>query len=329
MRFRAVALTLLAVSCLAVGAHAQRLQTLDVPDEVEGELDGEQTDYELSVSETTLVKVSLHSDDFDPYLELLDVEGVTVAENDDGGDDNGSLLNFVAEADTEYTIRVRSYSTGANGDFTLVVGSQETSEISLEQSGATNLEGQSAFFTFEGKGGDEVDFVVEAESYDTILTLMDAYGNKITSSDDEGEGVNPFISDFVVPADGIYILHLTAYPTEPSEEPIEVIVRPTTIQDITLDEPLTSEQDRSFLRFEAEEGTTYRIEVRSTEPASFNVEIKPQTSETSQVSVSGFGPNMLAFEFAPTADGVYKLTISGISTDFETMPYTTTLSEAK
>ena len=331
MRFRFVALTLIAASCLAVGAQAQSLQTLEIPDEVIAELNGEPMDFELSSPRTAIIEVSLTSDDFDPYLELLDAEGNTLGENDDGSDTGtGSLLSFLAEADTVYTIRTSSYSGGASGDFTLVVSDKEVSEISIDEPATTDLKNASEYFTFEGKAGDDVDFIVGADSFDTVLDVIDAYGNTLMSSDD-GDEFNPFISDFLVPADGIYILRLSVsiYSVAPPTDPIQLSVRPTTIQDIAFDEVLRSEQEKSYLRFEAQAGATYLIEVQATVPSRFNVEVRPRMSESSEVSSNAYGTTSLAFTFTPATDGSYKLTISGISSNLEYLPYTTTITEVK
>ncbi len=333
MRFRFVALTLITASCLAIGAQAQSLQTLDIPDEVIAELNGEPMDFELSSPQTAIIEVSLTSDDFDPYLELLDAEGNTLGENDDGSDGStgtGSLLSFLAEADTVYMIRASSYSGGASGDFKLVVSDKEVSEISIDEPAITDLKNESEYFTFEGKEGDDVDFIVGADSFDTVLAVIDAYGNTLMSSDD-GDELNPFISDFLVPADGIYILRLSVsiYSVAPPTDPIQLSVRPTTIQDIAFDEVLRSEQEKSYLRFEAQAGATYLIEVQATVPSRFNVEVRPRMSESSEVSSNAYGTTSLAFTFTPATDGSYKLTIGGKSSNLEYMPYTTTITEVK
>lgn len=328
MKIRFLILTLMVVSCLAVAVQAQSPQTLKIPDEVASELQGEPIDFELSSPETTIIELSLTSDAFDPYLEILDAEGTSVAENDDGGEGTGSVLSLLAEADTVYTIRARSYSDAATGDFTLTVTEKASSEVSIEQPATTDLESKTQFFTFTGKAGDEVDFVVEAEDYDTTLAVLDAYGNELMSSDD-GVGLNPFISDFLLPTDGTYILNLSAYSDDPPAASVQLSVRPTTIQDLAFDEALTSTQEKSYLRFEAHAGATYRIEIRATVPAIFGVEIKPRMEELSEVSSNSYSVNALIFEFTTDTADVYKLTINGISADYESTPYTTTITEVK
>ncbi|MDJ0568533.1 MAG: CARDB domain-containing protein [Pleurocapsa sp. MO_192.B19] len=69
------------------------------------------------------VKLSLVSDQFDTYLELIDQEtGEIIAENDDIGSLLNSELNFTPEAGINYLVRVTSYDSQETGDYTLIVG---------------------------------------------------------------------------------------------------------------------------------------------------------------------------------------------------------------
>jgi hypothetical protein len=328
MKFRLLALAAIAASCLTIAVQAQSPQKLKIPDEITAELKDDPIDFELTSPETTVIQVTLSSEAFDTYLELLDAKGNTLGQNDDGGDNTGAVLTFLAEADTTYTVRARSYYTGSTGEFTLTVAEPGASDVSFDQSASTDLKTKPQLFTFTGKADDEVDFVVKAEDYDTTLALLDAYGNTLTTSDD-GDGLNPFISDFLLPADGTYILKLSAYSDEVPENPVEISARPTTIQDLAFDKPMANEQDKSYLRFEAEAGTTYRVEVRAKEASNLSAEIKIRGNDSVEVSGSSYGTNSLTFEFTPTTDGFYKLTINGVSSSYESTPYTTTISEVK
>jgi hypothetical protein len=327
MKFRFWVLTVV-ISCLAVGVQAQSLQKLKIPDEIVAELEGESLDFELSSPDKTIVELSFTSDEFDPYLEILDAEGNTIGENDDGGEGTGAFLSLIAEADAVYTVRARSYSSSASGDFTLTVSEQEFSEISIEESVSADLENKSQLFTFIGKEGDALDFVVDGEDYDTTLALLDAFGNTLVTSDDE-MGLNPFISDFLIPNDGTYILKLSSYSDTPPESPVQIRIRPTTVQDLTFDKAITSDAEKSYLRFEAQAGVTYRVEVRADVPAILGIEIRLRTAEFIEFSSNSSKTNALIIEFTPTTDGVYKLTLSGTSADYESTSYSITITEVK
>ena len=68
------------------------------------------------------VTISLHSDDFDPYLMVLDPNGAKVAEIDDSvgyGRDIVVSLNLLLTG--PYTLVVTSYEPGETGSFTIDV----------------------------------------------------------------------------------------------------------------------------------------------------------------------------------------------------------------
>ncbi|WP_198648553.1 CARDB domain-containing protein, partial [Cyanothece sp. BG0011] len=57
---------------------------------------------------------------FDTYLQLINADTqALITSDDDGGEGLNSLLTFTAEADTNYIVRVTSFSSGATGDYTL------------------------------------------------------------------------------------------------------------------------------------------------------------------------------------------------------------------
>ncbi|NEZ68339.1 hypothetical protein D0962_37400 [Leptolyngbyaceae cyanobacterium CCMR0082] len=67
-----------------------------------------------------LVSLELSSDDFDPYLQVIDLDtGQVIAFDDDGGPGTDAALRFVAQPDAEYLIHGTSFNVEAVGEYTL------------------------------------------------------------------------------------------------------------------------------------------------------------------------------------------------------------------
>ncbi len=80
--------------------------------------------------QTVEIAMIAESDDLDPYLELRDADGETVAFNDDGGDSLNSLLRHTFEESGTYTVVATSYG-GTTGDYRLRVRSQRVASAQL------------------------------------------------------------------------------------------------------------------------------------------------------------------------------------------------------
>lgn len=79
-------------------------------------------DYLMELKAGDRVEIVLTSDSFDTILTLIDSEGMTVAENDDGpdGTTNSMLFTSIESGDT-YTIRVQAFGKANGGPFNLKV----------------------------------------------------------------------------------------------------------------------------------------------------------------------------------------------------------------
>ncbi len=80
-------------------------------------------DYTVTLAAGDQVAIDATSDEFDTLVTLINKDGATVGENDDGSDGNTNSLLFarITEAGT-YTVRVSAYAGGTNtGKFHLKV----------------------------------------------------------------------------------------------------------------------------------------------------------------------------------------------------------------
>ncbi|MBE7385653.1 MAG: hypothetical protein F6J95_030180 [Leptolyngbya sp. SIO1E4] len=68
----------------------------------------------------------MESDDFDPYLVLLNPNGYEIAQNDDGLGSLDAEITYRPMETGRYTIRATSYSSGQYGRYTLTVNAWES-----------------------------------------------------------------------------------------------------------------------------------------------------------------------------------------------------------
>ena len=85
-------------------------------------LGGFAKDYVVDLEAGDQITVDAVSEEFDTLVMLMDANGITVSENDDGPDGSTNSLLFarISEAG-KYTIRVRSYAGEGAGPFSIKV----------------------------------------------------------------------------------------------------------------------------------------------------------------------------------------------------------------
>ncbi|MEL1250731.1 PPC domain-containing protein [Aurantiacibacter gilvus] len=103
-----------------------------------GSICGSENLYTFMGEAGQMVEIAMiaEGDDLDPYLELRDAAGETIASNDDGGDSLNSLLRHTFEESGTYTIVATSYGD-TTGDYRLRVRSQRaaTAQLPLQMIG--------------------------------------------------------------------------------------------------------------------------------------------------------------------------------------------------
>ncbi|QHD48948.1 MULTISPECIES: hypothetical protein [Halomonadaceae] len=94
------------------------------PDEtLNGWYSGEALTYQLTIEESSLVTLSMSSNDFDTYLELYG-EGVSYTDDDSGGGTNARLEQALLPG--TYTVSARGFSASGSGMFELAVSAEPT-----------------------------------------------------------------------------------------------------------------------------------------------------------------------------------------------------------
>lgn len=174
----------------------------------------------------------------DPYLVLLGEEGEVYIADDDGGrapaaridrfpiPEDGTYLVLATtfqgrriqdneiEADEPLAYRLVAEGFAPPGDpddnpprpiqvFEAAIGDAFNIDISVEL--------PVAYVLFLADEGDVVSISAISDELDTLLYLFDREGNRIELNDDRAEDRSSLIPDFILPADGVYLVFVTAY----------------------------------------------------------------------------------------------------------------------
>jgi hypothetical protein len=190
-----------------------------------------------SEGDTVNIRMNRESGDLDPYLRLMDSEGVTLIENDDDetveNTRDSYISNFQLPTAGEYTIAATRFQEELGtltGDFTLTL-TTGTEAVPTEApavdgtlltygdtvEGTITQESFAINYTFEGKAGDVVSIRMTAEeaSLDSFLILQSSSGETLIDNDDEPGGVRDSLIDaFELPADDTYTIIATRYQEE-------------------------------------------------------------------------------------------------------------------
>lgn len=196
------------------------------------------TEYTIELQADETIQISLESTEFDPYIELFDEDGDSIASDDDGGEGLNSLLIFTAPSSGTYTIRVRSFAGDSpGGEFTIAV---DSSEVVGNASGGALVGGETttfdpdgaitSTFTYDAAAGDVVTItVVSSGGEDSRLTVYNEDGDEIASNDDGGAGVNPRLTRLELVDGGTYSIEVTGFADAPLANEFDITVEPTTL----------------------------------------------------------------------------------------------------
>lgn len=176
--------------------------------------------------------ISADSTAFDPVLRLFRAGSDQVlAQDDDGGDGNNSLLNYVPAQTGNYRLCVSAFSGGGSGAYVLRVaaapplpppvtaptGSEPTAWQIFDGSlgAGDQSDGGAPFddYQIQLAPGERAFISLEAGGFDTLLKVYRADqrgGETVATDDDGGGGLNSFLT--LAPDEGgAFIVRVTAF----------------------------------------------------------------------------------------------------------------------
>ncbi len=185
---------------------------------------------QLNANELVTITALSQTPDFDTRLRLQTTSTDTLARNDDIESfdilpeiTDAQITNFVVPAADEYVIEVRAFSSNQGGDFILMIQRYGTLEAVADEAEqmltGEILSRQRIDFPLSLQGGELVTITARAagSTIDPQIVLIDADNIVVISNDDhstDDESLSQFdarFTNFVVPADGEYILQLESY----------------------------------------------------------------------------------------------------------------------
>ncbi len=158
----------------------------------------------------------------DPVLDIVTLDGVVLARDDNSGGGTAPLLRSVPINETgQYLLRVSAARGDQTGAYTLVwryvnlapsatPPPRQTTLLSLDD---TVIEGQYRFYTFYGQAGMQINIQVIAKPaapFDPVAVLLDAEGSVIGEGDDSDGTLNPNFT-VTLPRDGAYTVRVNGY----------------------------------------------------------------------------------------------------------------------
>lgn len=185
--------------------------------------------YEFQAVEGQPVEISMSTNDFDGYLDVLDSREKSLASDDDSGGDLNPRLVFTPPADGTYRIEARPLGSGT-GDFELklqavapppppadlTVGQKLEAELLDE---AASLGGDDRYdgYRLNLDEGQRVQIVMRSSDFDTVLEIgkdEKVFSALETDDDGLGEGTNSRLQ-FTVPSTGAYIVRARGFGQKP------------------------------------------------------------------------------------------------------------------
>ncbi|MFT5994341.1 MAG: hypothetical protein ACI82G_003353, partial [Bradymonadia bacterium] len=142
------------------------------------------------------IAASLDSDAFDAYLTLIGPSGLTLAQDDDGGENTNSAVTLMLTESGTYRLVATSFSQRSEGAYTLAVTDDYVAPIAsaTELLAGQTLSGSlggSHQFRVSLEAGQPIELSVDSTDFDTVVQIMDPVASySLGSDDDGGEGTN-------------------------------------------------------------------------------------------------------------------------------------------
>lgn len=195
----------------------QIVNKIEYSQEIEGELTGSQSfvEYRFTGSAGDQILINMDSDNVDTRLSLAsatDPSTVLISDDDGGVGSNAQIGPYELPETGSYVITASSYGGDETGDFTLKLSRVRVTPVELGGSVEGEMEGDTLFYTFEGRVGMAVSITVDSnDSVDTTLAVRGPDGYEIATDDDSGGRIDPEISSLVLTQDGTYTVMVQPY----------------------------------------------------------------------------------------------------------------------
>jgi len=188
--------------------------------------------YRFSGRAGQAVSIAMTSSDFDSYLILLDADGNSVTQDDDGGGGYNALIQTTLPSAGNYLLLVNTYESGQSGAYRLhLTTSTGNSAVSPSSppssSGSLNIQHSGSLedsdhvlpsdgslfdaYEFSGRAGQTVEIRLTSSEFDTYLIVVDGSGESIDQNDDASNTTTDSFSRVTLPEAGRYTVYVNSY----------------------------------------------------------------------------------------------------------------------
>ncbi|MBN8590864.1 MAG: PPC domain-containing protein [Anaerolineae bacterium] len=298
-------------------------------DSVEGQLDGTALSYRFEGSADQAILITLTSDDFDPFLTLLDSSGAVLETDDDSAGNLNAQIEFTLPADDTYTIEVGSFFDGARGAYNLslsdaavvVVPTPEPSgdgQIALGETveGELTRRQGTLEYTFEGEAGQVITISQHSDDFDSFVRLLGPDGEELISDDDGGDGFDSLISAYALPENGTYTISAESLGGGGSGS-FTLTLDSVDLESITfgdsIDGRLSREGERLLYSFEGEAGDVVIISLSSEDFDTYLTLNEPGGDFPLAENDDTNGTDSLVGPITLPSDGLYQIEVRAYS----------------
>ncbi|MBL8130343.1 MAG: PPC domain-containing protein [Anaerolineae bacterium] len=219
-----------------VGVSSQQGSVLRYGDSVYNTIDdgAPRIFYSFQAARGDIISVQMQraSGDLDPTIQIVNSRSEVIAENDDRpGSTDAAVSGYTVRDDGVYVIVASRYGEEAGesqGAFVLTLSTGEESglggsaEFAITLEPGTPVRGRIAdtrvtqVYRFEGRAGQRVTVRMDRRGgdIDPLVVIADSRGRELIQDDDTGGGQNAAIIDFLLPADGAYLVLATRFERE-------------------------------------------------------------------------------------------------------------------
>ncbi len=176
--------------------------------------------YPMTGSADQLLRVGLESEDFDPYLEVVDAFDQVIAFDDDSGPDVNAYLLVALPQSGTYRIRATTFESQAAGDYGLSYSLEpitwrhnEIDELGPGDSQHPEDNSWMDVYTIQGQARRSLLISLSSYEFDAFLQLVDPQGQVIAFDDDQGRRSDALLAVYLEHS-GPYQIRVNTYDPE-------------------------------------------------------------------------------------------------------------------
>ena len=167
-------------------------------------------------------------DGLDTYLRVYDVDGMLVAEDDDGGVGLGSRLEFTPEVAGRHIAEVGAYQDAGHGRYRLILTRTAVVDPAaqvLDEGGmVVDGDAEQSRFPFQASRGSLITITVRADGgFDPVVELLGPDGAQIGRDDDGGAGRDSRL-EVRTEAEGLHVAVVSGFGGDTGDFQITVTV---------------------------------------------------------------------------------------------------------